>query len=131
MKALIIEDEIMASQALCKLIDKVSPETEVVENADEKETKSEPSEQKEVGRSRVVRDGRVRSILFGDSEPDPEVKDDDKGYISRVEKDGNSTERIRPIRDLRVEPETVKEPVPEEKPKKAPPPINREYFRPP
>lgn len=31
MKALIIEDEIMASQALCKLIGKVSPETEVVE----------------------------------------------------------------------------------------------------
>ena len=31
MKALIIEDEILASQALCKLIDKVSPETEVVD----------------------------------------------------------------------------------------------------
>lgn len=30
MKAIIIEDEIMASQALCKLIEKVSPETEVV-----------------------------------------------------------------------------------------------------
>ena len=31
MKALIIEDEIMASQALCKLIEKVSPETEVID----------------------------------------------------------------------------------------------------
>ena len=31
MKALIIEDEVLASQALCKLIGKVSPETEVVE----------------------------------------------------------------------------------------------------
>ena len=31
MKALIIEDEIMASQVLCKLIEKVSPETEVVD----------------------------------------------------------------------------------------------------
>lgn len=31
MKALIIEDEVMASQALCKLIGKVSPETEVVD----------------------------------------------------------------------------------------------------
>lgn len=31
MKALIIEDEIMASQALCKLIEKVSPETEIVD----------------------------------------------------------------------------------------------------
>ena len=31
MKALIIEDEIIASQALCKLIEKVSPETEVID----------------------------------------------------------------------------------------------------
>lgn len=31
MKALIIEDEMMASQALCKLIEKVSPETEIVD----------------------------------------------------------------------------------------------------
>jgi len=30
MKALIIEDEMMASQALCKLIEKVSPETEIL-----------------------------------------------------------------------------------------------------
>ena len=31
MKALIIEDEILASQALCKLIEKVSPDTEVID----------------------------------------------------------------------------------------------------
>ena len=31
MKALIIEDEMLASQALCKLIEKVSPETEVLD----------------------------------------------------------------------------------------------------
>ncbi len=31
MKALIIEDEMLASQALCKLIEKVSPETEVID----------------------------------------------------------------------------------------------------
>jgi len=104
---------------------------EDVESADEKEINPVTPEQKEVGRSRVVRDGRVRSILFGDDEPAPEEKEEEKGYISRAEKDGNSTERIRPLRDLRAEPETPKEPVPEEKPVKAPPPINREYFRPP
>ena len=90
----------------------------------------------------VIGSSRVRSILFGDENKDETVSDkkeeqieDDLGYTSRVEKDGNLSSRStldlgsfsRAPRQPAVE-ETPKEP---EKPPKEIPPINRKYYAPP